>query len=43
MIFFDVTVISWTARHPKSITFSGCPRAKLALPPTCPVSVEPVA
>ena len=43
MIALRATVISWTARQPKSTTFSGCPSAKLALPPTCPVSVEPVA
>ena len=28
MIFFEATVISWTARQPKSITFSGCPSAE---------------
>src|SRR6478672_3429489 len=39
MIFFDVAVVSCTARQPKSTTFSGCPRPKLALPPVWPVSV----
>ena len=29
-----VTVISWTERSSKSISFSGCPRAKLPEPPT---------
>ena len=43
MIAFDASVISWTARQPKSITFSGWPSAKRALPPVCPVSVELVA
>src|ERR1700674_2522040 len=28
MIFLDAAVISWTARHAKSIAFSGCPNAK---------------
>src|SRR2546422_171046 len=38
---FALTVISCTARYPKSITFSGWPSAKLASPalPSCPVSV----
>src|SRR5437870_368214 len=32
-------VISWTARYPKSISFSGWPMAKAAPPPEWPVSV----
>src|SRR5215472_14420572 len=40
-----LTVISWTALYPKSITFSGWPSAKLAsiALPSCPVSVDAVA
>jgi len=38
-----LTVISCSDRYAKSISFSGWPSAKLALPPTCPVSVELVA
>ena len=40
---FDFTAISWTARYAKSMTFSGCPIANDAFPPTCPVSVDAVA
>ena len=43
MIAFALTVISCSERYAKSVTFSGCPIPKLALPPTCPVSVELVA
>src|SRR6266404_8219245 len=43
MMAFDFSVISWTARQAKSISFSGCPSAKLPLPPVCPVSVPAVA
>src|SRR5437763_1181530 len=38
-----LSVISCTARQPKSTTFSGWPRANSALPPEWLVSVEAVA
>ena len=43
MIALACTVISWTARYAKSVSFSGWPSAKLPLPPEWPVSVEAVA
>ena len=42
-IVFAATVISCTARQPKSISFSGWPSAKLAVFPMCPVSVDAAA
>ena len=43
MIALAAMVISWMDRQPKSMTFSGCPKPKLAVFPACPVSVELVA
>ena len=43
MIDFAFTVISCTARYPKSISFSGWPSANAAVFPTWPVSVPAVA
>src|SRR4029077_10768516 len=37
------TAVSWMARYPKSISFSGWPGAKLAVSPAWPVSVDAVA
>src|SRR5580698_10394647 len=39
MMALDLSVISCAERYPQSISFSGWPIAKLALPPSCPVSV----
>jgi hypothetical protein len=47
MIFFDVAVISWTARYAKSTIFSGWPSANIPPGPSvassCPVSPPAVA
>jgi hypothetical protein len=43
IIALACTVISCIARYAKSVSFSGWPIAKAALPPTWPVSFEAVA
>ena len=43
MIALAFTVISCCDRYPKSTYCSGCSKAKVPLPPVCPVSVELVA
>src|ERR1700693_1522829 len=43
MTAFALSVVSFSARKPKSITFWWCPGAKVASPPTCPSSVPAAA